>query len=325
MQPNNPREPRSTYRDHVFAGSRMPNKNRQQELTAVADRTHPMNNGDASTRATADEAKPSSALSEEESSDVSDRKRGSARIVHETVRLQGDEELERPAVSLLLSGLSAGVAISVSVLAEAALQSRLPEASWRELIVGFGYTTGFLIVILGHLQLFTESTVTAVLPVAMHPTLRNGLRLVRLWGLVLSANMAGTLLVAWLIAREIIVSAEQLDAALAISAQLLEHDTSRTFLLGIPAGFLIASVAWILPSTKGSEFWVILLVTYLITICGFSHVVAGATEAWLLWLSDRATLGWAVSGFVLPALLGNIVGGTGLFATLAHGQVRGEL
>ncbi|KAB0682063.1 formate/nitrite transporter family protein [Aureimonas leprariae] len=284
-----------------------------------------MADADPSARAADDEARPSSALSEEEHGAVSDRKRGSARVVHETIRLQGDEELERPLTSLLLSGFSAGAAISVSLLAEAALQSRLPDVPWRELVVGFGYTAGFLIVILGRLQLFTESTVTAVLPLATHPTVRNVLRLAQLWSAVFAANLAGTLLVAWLIAHEVIVSREQLDAAITLSASLQEHDAWRTFLLAMPAGFLIASVAWILPSAKGSEFWVILTVTYLITLCGFTHVVAGSTEAWLLWLSGRASLSWALGDFVVPSLLGNIVGGTGLFAALAHGQVRGEL
>ena len=67
------------------------------------------------------------------------------------------------------------------------------------------------------------------------------------------------------------------------------------------------------------------MITYIIAIGGFSHVVAGATEAWLLWIVGRAPLEWTLGGFILPALIGNIIGGTGLFAVLAHGQVRNEI
>jgi formate/nitrite transporter FocA (FNT family) len=271
------------------------------------------------------EGRPSEQLSQEESEAVSARQGGSSRVVHEVVRLKGDAELERPATSLLLSGFCAGIAMSVSVLAEAALHSRLPVSPSRELIVDLGYTIGFLIVIMGRLQLFTESTMTAVLPLVTHPTGRNFARLAKLWSIVFAANLLGTLLVAWLVSRSLIVSPEQLAAAREISAMLLRHDAWRTFLLGIPAGFLIAALAWILPSAKGSEVWVIFVITYAVSICGFSHVIAGSMEAWLVWLSGDAGFGWSVFGFIGPALLGNIVGGTGLFAVLAHGQVRSEI
>jgi formate/nitrite transporter FocA (FNT family) len=124
-------------------------------------------------RANPDEAKPSADMSENDKQAVTDQSSGSAKVVHEVVRLQGDEELGRPVQSLLLSGFAAGVAISVSLLTEAFLRMRLPRAEWAELLISFGYTVGFVIVILGKLQLFTESTVTAVLPLATHPTFRN--------------------------------------------------------------------------------------------------------------------------------------------------------
>jgi formate/nitrite transporter FocA (FNT family) len=271
------------------------------------------------------EAEPSSSLSEDEVDSVADRSAGSAKVVHEVIRLQGDEELDRPLASLIFSGLAAGVAISASFLAEAFLHARLPAAPWTELVTSLGYPVGFVIVIMGNLQLFTESTVTAVLPVATHPTRRNLVRLLRLWSVVFAANMAGTLFVAFLVSRQVIVDTEQLAAAVKVSRSILQHDAWTTFLVGMPAGFLIASVAWILPNAKGSEFWVILTITYVIALGGFSHVVAGSGEAWLLWLTGNASLYDATCGLILPSLLGNIVGGTGLFAVLAHGQVRREI
>jgi formate/nitrite transporter FocA (FNT family) len=271
------------------------------------------------------EAEPLPGLSETEVDSVAARKPGSAKVVHEVIRLQGQEELGRPLPSLLFSGFAAGVAISASFLTEAFLHARLPNAPWAELITSLGYTVGFVIVIMGRLQLFTESTVTAVLPLATHPTGRNLARLVRLWAAVFAANMAGTLLVAFLVSRQIIVGADQLSATIDVSMPILHHNPLTTFRVGMPAGFLIASIAWILPNSRGGEFWVVVMITYVIGIGGFSHVVAGSGEAWLLWLSGHATLVDASCKLILPSFLGNIVGGTGLFAVLAHGQVRGEI
>lgn len=271
------------------------------------------------------EAEPVQTLSEEEVESVGERRSGSAKVVHEVIRLQGDEELGRPLASLLFSGFAAGVAISVSILAEAFLHLHLPDAPWTELVSSLGYTVGFVIVVMGKLQLFTEDTVTAVLPLASNPTLRNLGRLGRLWITVFLANMIGTLFVAFLVARAIIVDADQLSAALEVSRSVLRHDAQTTLLLGMPAGFLVASIAWILPNARGSEFWVIVMITYVIGVGGFSHVVAGSGEAWLLWLSGEIDLVHATTGLILPSLLGNIIGGTGLFAVLAHGQVHREI
>ncbi|USI72135.1 formate/nitrite transporter family protein [Sphingomonas morindae] len=268
---------------------------------------------------------PSNELSEEEQRDVGRRKTGSARVVHEVIRLQGEDELSRPWLSLLLSGLAAGVAITASVLGEALLAMDLPATKSGTLLASFGYALGFLIVIMGKLQLFTENTVTAVLPLVTHFTRRNIARLARLWAVVLLGNLAGTLLVAVLIAQQIIVSAAQFEAVMTLAQRLASHDAVTVLWLGMPAGFLVASIAWIMPNARSSEFWIILSLTFLIALGGFSHVVAGSCEAWLLWLTGAKTLGWTLGGFIAPALIGNIIGGTGLFALLAHGQVRGEI
>jgi formate/nitrite transporter FocA (FNT family) len=108
-------------------------------------------------------------MSENDKQAVTDQSSGSAKVVHEVVRLQGDEELGRPVQSLFYSGFAAGVAISASLLMETFLRMRPPRAEWTELVVSFGYTVGFVIVILGKLQLLTESTVTAVLPLLRSP------------------------------------------------------------------------------------------------------------------------------------------------------------
>ena len=276
---------------------------------------------------TADEAErdPLAELSAEERAKVSKGKSSPARVVHEIVRQQGIDELERPLASLLWSGFAGGVSIWLSLIVQASLMLRLPDTPARPLIADLGYSVGFVIVILGRLQLFTESTITAVIPLATDFGRDNLLRTLRLWAAVFAANMAGTLLVAAAMPHIGVVGADQLGAMIDVSRHLMELTPGEAFARGIPAGFILATVAWVLPSVKGQEIWLVTLLTYIVSLCGFSHVIAGSAEAWLLATSGQASWGFSIAGFILPALAGNIVGGTGLFAVLAHAQVRSEL
>ncbi|MEO0714895.1 MAG: formate/nitrite transporter family protein, partial [Pseudomonadota bacterium] len=97
------------------------------------------------------------------------------------------------------------------------------------------------------------------------------------------------------------------------------------FLRALPAGFIIAGLVWMLPSAKGSEFWMIFTFIYLIALGDFAHVIVGSVELFaLVWAGDVG-LGKVAAANILPALLGNITGGTGLFALLAWAQVREEI
>jgi formate/nitrite transporter FocA (FNT family) len=264
-------------------------------------------------------------LTAEEEEEADDSQPTSPKTLHEIVRRSGDEELERPALSLLWSGLAAGVAIGASILGQALMESMLPDTPWRPLVASFGYTLGFMVVILGRLQLFTESTLSAVIPVATHPSLTNIGRLLRLWGLVLAFNLIGTLFFAWATDLSLFGAPEQREAMLDLSRKLLEHDWLEILKLGIPAGFLIAAIPWLIPAAQGQTFWIILVFTYAVALGGFTHVVAGSGEAWLLALAGETSFAHAAFGLILPTLIGNVIGGTGLFALLAHAQVRQEL
>jgi formate/nitrite transporter FocA (FNT family) len=96
-------------------------------------------------------------LDPDEEKAVEDRLGLSAPAIYEAIRREGEEELERPAFSLALSGLMAGIAIGFSVIGEAMLRAYMPDAPWRHLVESFGYTFGFIIIIMARLQLFTET------------------------------------------------------------------------------------------------------------------------------------------------------------------------
>ncbi len=147
-------------------------------------------------------------------------------------------------------------------------------------------------------------------------------RTLRLWGIVLFANLIGTALAAGMVAAGALGNAEIREAMVTVSARILELGGWETFVNAIPAGFLIAVVAWILPNGRTQAFWIILAITYVIAIAGFSHSIVGADEAFLLLFTGQADLGRTVFGLLIPAILGNLVGGAGLFTLLAHGRCR---
>ncbi len=264
-------------------------------------------------------------LTDEERATVEKRKAAPARIVHEVIRQQGIEELRRPVASLIWSGIAGGVSIWLSLIAQSNLMLAIPPSPWRPMLASIGYSVGFIAVILGKLQLFTETTVTAVLPLATAPTWSNLGRTLRLWAAVFGANMLGTFVVALLLPHIGLVSTAQLAAMLDIAGHLRELTPGEAFARGVPAGFILATIAWLLPNTRGQEIWIITLLTWLIALAGFSHVIAGSAEVWLLATTGKASFSFAIFGFILPALAGNIIGGAGLFAVLAHAQVRSEL
>jgi formate/nitrite transporter FocA (FNT family) len=245
-------------------------------------------------------------------------------VVYEIVRQEGETELARPLASLWWSGIAAGFGIFPSVIALGALREYLPDAPWRPLVESVGYSLGFLIVILGRLQLFTENTITAVLPLLANWSGTTLAQTLRLWAVVFAANLVGVALTAALVIYAGLVPGELLPSLLAVAGEFGAHTAVESFFLGIPAGFLLAALVWMLPNCEGFEFSVIVSLTYLIALGGFTHAVVGAAELSLVVLAGELGLldGLAVLG---PTFAGNVVGGTGLFALLAYAQVRMEL
>ena len=264
-------------------------------------------------------------LDETEEKEVDERSAPRAKIVHAAVERQCQDELDRPIGSLFWAGVAAGVAMLASVWAQAALHHHLPPAPWREAVAALGYSLGFLIVILGRMQLFTEQTMVAVLPLAKTPNVANFTRVVRLWAAVFVGNVVGAAVITAISSYGHFQSQELFGAMLEVSRKVAEKTPTETLLQGIPAGFLVASIAWIRSATDDSSFWIVLALTYPIALCGFTHVVAGSAEAFLLLWSGEQGVVWLLGGFLLPAFVGNVIGGTGLFALLAHAQVKEEL
>jgi formate-nitrite transporter family protein len=248
-----------------------------------------------------------------------------ALVIHEIVREQGEEELERSFGGLAWSGLAAGLSIGFSFLVQATMRAGLPDTPWRPLVDGFGYSVGFLIVILGRQQLFTETTLTAVIPALTRRNIQTVMLVLRVWVIVLSANIAATWAFAAIAAIPGVFPAATLQAMVEISAHTMEGSFWHTILTAGSAGWLIGLMVWLLPSADSSRPAIIVLLTWVIAICQFPHIIAGSVEAAFAVFTGHATIADYALRFLIPTFLGNAAGGTILAALLNHAPLRGEL
>jgi len=273
----------------------------------------------------AEEPQPHEESPKQEAKRISEARRLRAAILYEVIRVEGEGELARSFSALWWSGLAAGLSIGFSVLSQALLAANLPDAEWKAIIEKMGYSVGFIIVILARQQLFTENTLTAVLPVISAWKLYWLWVMLRLWLIVLAANLVGAFIFALALAYLGMLPADVSFQVGEISRHMMENSASEMFVKGIAAGWLIAALVWMLPSAENIEFFLIGLMTYLIALGGFTHVIAGSVEAFYLWVLQETTSWDVFVTFLLPTLAGNVVGGTVLFGLLSYAQVRDEI
>lgn len=246
-------------------------------------------------------------------------------VIHEILREEGEIELKRTPAALLWSALAGGLSMGFSFIALGLMRSKLPDSPWSGIVASVGYSTGFVIVILGKQQLFTETTLTATLPLLVRRDWKTFVALMRMWAIVLVSNLAGTLLMAWLIARPGLfpphVAATLADTAMAS----ISGSTMATVGRAMLAGWLIALMVWVLPGADSMRFLVIVFLTSVVSLGDFPHIVAGSTEAAYAIFSGRADVVDYVLGFLLPTLLGNTIGGVALAAMLNHAPVLHDI
>jgi formate/nitrite transporter FocA (FNT family) len=245
----------------------------------------------------------------------------SAQIVHEVIRRQGEDELRRTSSGLAWSGLAAGLSMGFSLIAEGLLHTYLPDAQWKPLISKLGYSVGFLMVIIGRQQLFTENTLTPIIPLLVQRNVETLKNVLRLWAVVLAANLVGTLAVAWVLGHTNIFEPTVRESFKTLSLESTGNGFVLSLLKGIFSGWLIALMVWMLGGLKEVKVSIIVIITYLIGIAGLTHIIAGSVEA--MYLTTTGAISWlqAIGSFMVPTLIGNVLGGVSLVAVVNHAQV----
>ncbi|HEX6087708.1 MAG TPA: formate/nitrite transporter family protein [Thermoanaerobaculia bacterium] len=256
-----------------------------------------------------------------EEREIEERTPPSSEVIHGVIYEEGMTELEKPTPALAWSGLGAGLAMGFSFLVTALLHSHLPhDAKWAPLIYALGYPIGFVIVILGQQQLFTENTLTVTMPLFSGKRVLGGV--MRVWGVVLATNVVGAVLFALALAKLDVVDAETYASLIKVAEEAHALTFAKAVVKGIFAGWLIAMVVWLLPHAQTAHVAVIFLLTWIIGAAHFPHIVAGTVDGMFLVLTGHHSLAKFFGDFFVPTLIGNIIGGTILVAAINHLQAR---
>lgn len=245
--------------------------------------------------------------------------------IHDNILEPAEKEIERPAAALLWSALAAGMVIGFSFLISA-FASELVSEAHRQAAIAAAYPLGFIFVIMARSELFTENTLVPVVPFLEYRDRDRFIKLVRIWGLLLLGNLVGALVFGWALARTPMVEASLRPALDHLAVEATSGGFSHVLYGGVFAGWLMALLAWLLGSTQstGAQIVLIWLCTFPISALGFPHSIAGAVEAFYLAAAGQSSWGAMIREFILPAVLGNAVGGVLLVALLNYGQVAAE-
>ena len=247
--------------------------------------------------------------------------RASAADIYERVKREGAAELERPVAALAYSGLFAGASVGFGAVASAAATVALAGHADARLVGALFFPVGFIIVIIGRAQLFTENTlypVTLVLDERRHL-----LSTLRLWAVVLSANLIGAALFALLVTKTAALPADVVVKVADTGHQATLGTWPSFFWSGVLGGWIIALVAWLIQSGSAVIGQILLIWSLVFTVglLDLDHSVSTTIEVICAALKGNVHLGHALAWFA-AVLLGNIAGGVLITAVLNYGQVR---
>jgi formate-nitrite transporter family protein len=245
----------------------------------------------------------------------------SAHQVFEGVAKNARRELGRPTKGLAFSGLAGGMSMGLTGLGVAIMRATLgTDTGAKELLAMTLYPLGFIAVIIGRAQLFTENTLYPV--VLVLDERRHVLNTARLWTVVFLSNVVGAAAFAWLTVRTGALRPEYVRELVELGVKSAQPDLSHIFWSGVIGGWLIALVAWMVTASTWTiaQIVIIWLLTFVVGAGHFAHCIATSGEifaaVWGHALPLSSYLRW-----IVPATLGNITGGIVIVSVLNYGQV----
>src|SRR4051812_27089643 len=241
-------------------------------------------------------------LEQHEEQEAEERAGVRPHVVHKVIQHEGELELERPGSGLAWSALAAGLSMGFSLVGSGVLRTHLPEARWAPLVSHLGYTLGFIFVILARQQLFTEQTLLAVIPLFAKWNGATFWKVCRTWAVVLVANLAGAFAFATVMAKVPIFDGETQQSFQHIADEAMRGSAAVTFARAIMAGWLIALMVWMLPVVKNAWLAIVALMSYVVAVCGFAHVIAGSTETLFSVVRGQTGVGHWLTTWFLPTL-----------------------
>jgi|SRR5581483_8173141 formate/nitrite transporter FocA (FNT family) len=231
------------------------------------------------------------------------------------------EEIRRSPRTLAFSGVAGGITLGLTGLSVAAVRATVGDGGWQELLSFLIYPVGFIAVIIGRAQLFTENTLYPV--VLILDERRYFLETLRLWAVVFTSNVFGAFLFAVLAIQTPALRPEisQQLVKLGLDAQVGTFD--HLFFSGIVGGWLIALVAWMVTASHWTigQLVMVWLLTFIVGVGHFAHCIVTSAEILCSVVAGALPVA-SYLHWLLPATLGNIVGGVVIVSLLNYGQVR---
>jgi len=251
--------------------------------------------------------------------------RPSAQDIYEQVANNARQELGRSSVSLAISGLAGGIFMGLSALGNAiaiALLTRTGAAPTQTvLFIGkLFYPLGFIVVILGRSQLFTENTLYPVALVLAEK--KHVWKTLRLWATVLPANVLGAFAFAAIASLTGALRPEVVHALAGLGAEAIHNPPATIFWSGVMGGWIIATVAWLVSGSHSitGSVMIIWMLTFVVGLGNFAHCIAASGEILTTVLTGSAP--WsAYPNWFFFSVTGNICGGVGMVTLLEYGQV----
>lgn len=234
------------------------------------------------------------------------------------VAATADGEFQRTPRMLFFSGVAAGLSLGITLLARSTLTGLTPD---DDILVGdLIYPIGFLVVVLGGYQLFTENTLTPVTLVLAR--LASLPALLRMWGIVYVANLLGALAIAAVLTAPGALSADAARVAALLSEQALQDPASTLFVRGVLAGGVVASMVWLVHAVRDGAARVLVVygLALVLAVAELHHCITGFVEVAYGVISGDGSPADA-AGFLAVVTAGNIVGGVALVAIINYGQM----
>jgi formate-nitrite transporter family protein len=236
-------------------------------------------------------------------------------------------EVRRSSRTLAFSGLAGGLVMGLTGLGVAAVRANLGNGVWQNFVSYLLYPTGFIAVIIGRAQLFTENTLYPVLLILDERKQRKRYtrETLRLWSVVFATNVLGALLFATLVMLTGAIPGTIYGQLISLGREAVSGTAAHFFWSGVIGGWLIALVAWVVTASHWTigQLVMVWLLTFVVGIGHFAHCIATSGEI-LSGVVSGVLTGGTYLHWLLFATLGNIVGGVVMVSVLNYGQVRLE-
>lgn len=246
--------------------------------------------------------------------------RPSAEEIYRHVLHNAKDELKRSAMSLAISGFAGGTFMGLSALGTALALSILGTGPIASFCAKMFYPLGFIVVVIGRAQLFTENT---LYPVALvFAEKKHFWKTLRLWGTVLPTNMLGAFAFACLASYTAALNPGVKAALVQLGMDAIHASPAAIFWSGVMGGWIIAMMAWLVSASHSitGSVALIWILTFVVGLGGFAHCIATSGEVLAAVLTHHTRL-LNYFGWFLPAVSGNICGGIGMVTVLEYGQV----